>query len=68
MTTLFIVVPLALLVSGAAVAAFIWSVQRGQMDDLSTPALRMLENDAVTTTPQADDLDVSQQTKPTSDH
>lgn len=46
MTTLFIVVPLALLVSGLAVAAFVWSVNHGQLDDLSTPALRMLEEDA----------------------
>lgn len=45
MTTLFIVVPLALLVSSMAVVAFVWSVQRGQLDDLSTPALRMLEED-----------------------
>lgn len=46
MTTLFIVVPLALLVSGLAVVAFVWSVKHGQLDDLSTPALRMLEEDA----------------------
>jgi cbb3-type cytochrome oxidase maturation protein len=45
MTTLFVVVPLALLVSGLAVFAFVWSVKHGQMDDLSTPALRMLEED-----------------------
>ena len=45
MTTLFIVVPLALIVSGLAVAAFVWSVKHGQLDDLSTPALRMLEDD-----------------------
>lgn len=46
MTTLFIVVPLALLVSTLAVIAFVWSVKHGQLDDLSTPALRMLEEDA----------------------
>lgn len=46
MTTLFIVVPLALLVSGLAVCAFVWSVKHGQLDDLSTPAMRMLEEDA----------------------
>jgi cbb3-type cytochrome oxidase maturation protein len=45
MSVLFVVVPLALLASGAAVAAFIWAVRRGQLDDLTTPAHRMLEDD-----------------------
>jgi len=45
MTALFLVVPLALLISGLAVYAFVWSVNQGQMDDLQTPALRMLEDD-----------------------
>ncbi len=45
MTAIFVVVPLALIVSAAAVAAFVWSVRRGQLDDLETPALRMLEDD-----------------------
>ena len=45
MTALFVVVPLALLVSAAFLWAFVWSVKRGQMDDLATPALRILEDD-----------------------
>jgi cbb3-type cytochrome oxidase maturation protein len=45
MSVLFVVVPLALLASGAAVVAFIWAVRRGQLDDLTTPAHRMLEDD-----------------------
>ena len=45
MSTLFVVVPLALLVSALAVGAFVWSVRRGQLDDLETPALRMLQDD-----------------------
>jgi cbb3-type cytochrome oxidase maturation protein len=45
MTALFVVVPLALVVSAVAVVAFVWSVRHGQMDDLSTPALRMLDDD-----------------------
>lgn len=47
MSTLFVVVPLALVVSAAAVVAFMWSVSRGQMDDLQTPALRVLDEDDV---------------------
>lgn len=46
MSALFVVVPLAIVVSAAAVFAFVWSVKKGQLDDLSTPALRMLEDDA----------------------
>ena len=42
MSVLFIVLPLALIASGAAVCAFVWSVRRGQLDDLDTPPLRAL--------------------------
>lgn len=45
MSALFIVVPLALLVSAIAVGAFVWAAKKGQMDDLKTPALRILEDD-----------------------
>lgn len=45
MTVLFVVVPLALLLAGGGVAAFIWAVRRGQFDDLDTPPLRMLHDD-----------------------
>jgi len=45
MSVLFLVIPLALLASAAAVVAFIWAVNRGQLDDLITPAHRMLEDD-----------------------
>lgn len=45
MEVLFIVFPLALLIAAASVAAFIWAVRRGQMDDLETPAIRMLHDD-----------------------
>lgn len=46
MSVLFIVVPLALLASAAAVFGFVWAIRRGQLDDLTTPAYRMLERDA----------------------
>ncbi len=45
MSVLQIVVPLAILVVGAAVAAFAWAVRRGQFDDLTTPAVRALFDD-----------------------
>ncbi len=45
MSAIFIVLPLALLVVFAAVAAFVWAVKKGQLDDLDTPPLRMLHED-----------------------
>ena len=45
MTVIFIVLPLAVVFSAAAVAAFLWSTRSGQLDDLETPALRMLRDD-----------------------
>ncbi len=46
MTVLYFVIPLALLIAGGAVAAFIWTVRSGQLDDLDTPPRRMLTDDA----------------------
>lgn len=48
MSVLYIVLPLALLLGGAALAAFLWAVRRGQFDDLETPAIRVvLEDDGI---------------------
>lgn len=45
MAILLLLVPLSLMLLGAAVAAFFWAVKRGQFDDLDTPALDILEDD-----------------------
>jgi cbb3-type cytochrome oxidase maturation protein len=45
MIALYLVLPLALLIGGAAVAAFIWTVRSGQLDDVDTPPRRMLFDD-----------------------
>ena len=45
MSVVFIVLPLALLVVFAAVLAYTWAARRGQFDDLTTPAMRMLHED-----------------------
>lgn len=42
---MYIVLPLALLFAGVFVCAFIWAVRHGQLDDLETPAARMLFDD-----------------------
>jgi cbb3-type cytochrome oxidase maturation protein len=45
-SVIFIVIPLAILMAGIAVAAFAWSARQGQLDDLDTPAVRILHDDA----------------------
>ena len=45
MTVLYLVLPLALLLAGAAVAAFAWTVRSGQLDDVDTPPRRILFED-----------------------
>lgn len=42
MNILYLLIPLALLLAGAAVITFIWAVRGGQFDDLETPAIRIL--------------------------
>lgn len=45
MSMLWIVLPLAFIFAGVSIVAFIWTVRTGQMDDLETPASRMLLDD-----------------------
>jgi cbb3-type cytochrome oxidase maturation protein len=42
MTILLLLIPLSLVLLGAAIASFVWAVRRGQFDDLETPALDIL--------------------------
>ena len=51
MSVLFIAVPAALAFAGCAVLAFLWASRSGQLDDLDTPPLRMLEDDAASSGP-----------------
>lgn len=45
MNILLLLIPLSLLLLGAAVWAFSWAVRRGQFEDLDTPALDILRED-----------------------
>jgi cbb3-type cytochrome oxidase maturation protein len=45
MIVLYLILPLALLFAGAAVAAFAWTVRSGQLDDVDTPPRRILFDD-----------------------
>ncbi len=45
MSVLFVAVPVAVAVAVSAVIAFLWASRSGQLDDLETPALRMLHDE-----------------------
>lgn len=46
MRILLLLVPISLVLLGLAFWAFVWAVRRGQFDDLDTPALDILAEDA----------------------
>lgn len=45
MSVLFVLVPVALLLVGVFVGAWVWSTRSGQYDDLETPAIRALQDE-----------------------
>ena len=45
MSILYLLIPLAVIIMGIAVAFFIWTVRSGQYDDLEGPAYRILMDD-----------------------
>ncbi len=45
MNILLVLIPISLLLLGAAVWAFVWAVRGGQYDDLDTPPLDILVDD-----------------------
>ncbi|MEY3136607.1 MAG: cbb3-type cytochrome oxidase assembly protein CcoS [Pseudomonadota bacterium] len=51
MASMMLLIPLSLLMLGAAVWAFFWAVDRGQFDNLEQPSRLALEEDPV---PSAD--------------
>ena len=46
MEILYLLIPLSLLLVGAIIWIFLWAVRSGQFDDLETPPVRMLFEDA----------------------
>lgn len=44
MSIIFLILPITLLLSLSAVAAFAWATRGGQFDDLRTPAVRALHD------------------------
>ena len=55
MNILLLLIPLSLLLLGAAIAAFVWAVRRGQFEDLETPALDILVDEPTPRAPTARD-------------
>jgi len=45
MSVIYLALPVALLLVAVAFLAFRWSVRNGQLDDLETPAYRVLFDD-----------------------
>ena len=50
MSVIVLLIGVSVLVAGAFLFAFLWSVKNGQMDDDYTPSIRMLFDDEITTT------------------
>jgi cbb3-type cytochrome oxidase maturation protein len=47
MSVIIVLVIISVIVAGSFLAAFIWSVKKGQYDDDYTPSVRMLFDDTV---------------------
>ena len=58
MSVVYVALPIALLISLAFVACFVWQVRTGQLDDLDTPAMRMLFDDEAAVRPADPEIDV----------
>jgi len=54
---IFLILPITLLLSLAAVAAFSWATRGGQFDDLQTPAIRALHDALPPVSPQPSPLE-----------
>ena len=54
MSVLFLALPTALLLAASFVAAFLWAARDGQLDDLETPALRVLHEEGDTAPSRSD--------------
>lgn len=53
MSVMYVALPVAILLGGAALVACVLSIRGGQFDDLETPSVRMLIDDEKADTPSA---------------
>lgn len=47
MNILILVIPMSIALGAGFVFAFLWATNKGQFDDLETPALRILSDDFI---------------------
>lgn len=45
MNTIYLMIPVTLLIAGGFLLAYVWSVRSGQFEDTCTPAMRILPDD-----------------------
>ena len=57
MSSLYLLIPLGLLLLAGAVWAFFWAVGNGQFDDLDTPGWSVLVDDAAAKPDRAESVD-----------
>lgn len=57
MSVLYFLIPLAFVIAGVAVGAFVWAVRRGQFDDLDSPPLRAILDDDPVSPPAKRDVE-----------
>lgn len=62
MSSIYLLIPLSILLVIVAVAVFFWAVHSGQYDDMDSPATRILLDDDEPTT-RAEKLEESEQPK-----
>lgn len=55
MEILYLLVPLAVILAGVIVWAFLWSIRSGQFDDLEGPAHRILMDEEEPRAPEPDE-------------
>jgi cbb3-type cytochrome oxidase maturation protein len=60
MTALVWLIPVALVLGGLGLAAFIWSLRSGQYDDLEGAAYRILDDDEHEKPAAREETDISQ--------
>ena len=63
MGAIFILIGISILVAGGFLAAFLWSVKKGQFDDDYTPSIRILFDDELKKTKTSPSSKTITQTK-----
>jgi cbb3-type cytochrome oxidase maturation protein len=63
LSALFVLIGISIVVAGSFLAAFLWSVYKGQFEDDYTPSVRMLFDNETKSTPIEKEVPIKIQTK-----